>query len=170
VKREWIVSDAGVDRSVTVDGPLADGRFRVTLDGASRDVDARQVRPGTWSLIIDGESFTVDLDRRRDAVAASVGASELVVKVEDALHRRLAAAAKPRERARGETLRAPIAGKVVKVLCAVGDNVAAGTSVCVLEAMKMENELVAERGGTVTVVHKQAGQAVDTGDALIELA
>jgi biotin carboxyl carrier protein len=39
----------------------------------------------------------------------------------------------------------------------------------VLEAMKMENELVSERGGTVKVVHKQAGQAVDTGDPLVEL-
>jgi acetyl-CoA/propionyl-CoA carboxylase biotin carboxyl carrier protein len=170
VKREWIVSEAGRDRSVVVDGPLADGRFRVTIDGVTRDVDARAVRPGTWSLLIEGASFTVDLDRRRDAVAASVGASELVVNVEDALHRRLATAAKPRERTRGETLRAPIAGKVVKVLCAVGDSVAPGTSVCVLEAMKMENELIAERGGTVTAVLKQAGQAVDTGDVLIELA
>ena len=71
--------------------------------------------------------------------------------------------------ARGETIRAPIAGKVVKVLVAVGDEVAPGTPVIVLEAMKMENELVAERGGTVTAVHKQAGQAVDTGDLLVEL-
>ncbi len=39
----------------------------------------------------------------------------------------------------------------------------------VLEAMKMENELVAERGGTVKSVHKQPGQAVDTGDVLVEL-
>ena len=75
----------------------------------------------------------------------------------------------PRGVARGETLRAPIAGKVVKVLVAVGDEVAAGSPVIVLEAMKMENELVAERGGKVTAVNKQAGQAVDTGDVLVEL-
>lgn len=169
MKRDWIVSETGSDHKVTVDGPLADGRFRVTNEGVTREVDAQQIRPGTWSLIIDGKSFVVDLDRRRDAVAASVGASELVVKVEDALHRRLAAAAAPRERPRGETLRAPIAGKVVKLLCAVGDSVAPGTAVIVLEAMKMENEIVTERGGTVTAVNKQAGQAVDTGDVLIEL-
>ena len=170
MRREWIVSEAGIDRTVAVDGPLADGRFLVSIDGVAREVDARLVRPGTWSLVIDGQSFTVDLDRRRDAVAASVGAGEVVMTVEDALHRRLARAAQPRERASGESLRAPIAGKVVKLLCAVGDTVAPGTAVCVLEAMKMENELVAERGGTVRAVHKQPGQAVDTGDLLIELA
>jgi acetyl-CoA/propionyl-CoA carboxylase biotin carboxyl carrier protein len=170
MKREWIVSEAGVDRSVVVDGPRADGRFQVTIDGVAREVDARLVRPGTWSLVIDDHSFTVDLDRRRNVVAASVGAGEVTMSVEDALHRRLARAAQPRDRLRGESLRAPIAGKVVKVLCAVGDTVAPGTAVCVLEAMKMENELVAERGGTVSAVHKQPGQAVDTGDLLVELA
>jgi biotin carboxyl carrier protein len=171
MKREWIVTAEGRDRTVVVEGPRPDGRFRITIDGAAHDVDGRQVRPGTWSIAIAGQSFTVDLDRRRNGVAASVGASEALLQVEDALHRRLAAAAQPRAgRGSGETIRAPIAGKVVKLLVAPGDTVAAGTAVIVLEAMKMENELVAERGGKVASVHKQAGQAVDTGDVLIELS
>jgi biotin carboxyl carrier protein len=58
---------------------------------------------------------------------------------------------------------------VVKVLVAVGDVVAPGSAVMVLEAMKMENELATERGGTVKTISKQAGQAVDTGDLLVEL-
>jgi biotin carboxyl carrier protein len=177
MKRELIVTADGRDRSVIVEGPLADGRFRVAIDGAEQLVDARAVRPGTWSLVIDGRSFLVDLDRRRaqnagsiaGSIAASVGASEVMLTVEDALHRRLAAAAGPRVLPHGESIRAPIAGKVVKVLVAVGDAVAVGTAVIVLEAMKMENELIAERGGTVHAIHKQAGQAVDTGDLLVEL-
>lgn len=172
MKRELIVTAHGLDRTVTVEGPLDDGRFRVAIDGAERLVDARSLRPGTWSLIIDGASFTVDLDPRRGGIAASVGDAEALLQVEDALHRRLAAAAAGGRgpATRGESLRAPIAGKVVKVVVAVGDQVAPGSAVIVLEAMKMENELVAERGGTVTAVHKAAGQAVDTGDLLIELA
>jgi biotin carboxyl carrier protein len=93
----------------------------------------------------------------------------VTLQVEDALHRRLASAAGARAPARGESIRAPIAGKVVKVLVAVGDPVAPGSAVIVLEAMKMENELAAERGGTVSAVHKAAGQAVDTGELLIEI-
>ena len=181
MKRELIVSADGRDRIVVVDGPLidalagSDGKFRVSIDGVERLVDARRIRPGTWSLVIgsaesiDGKSYLVDLDRRRTGVAASVGASEVTLQVEDALHRRLASAAGPRAAAKGDTIRAPIAGKVVKLLVAVGDHVGPGTAVIVLEAMKMENELVAERGGTVTAIHKQAGQAVDTGDLLIEI-
>ena len=170
MKRELIVTADGRDRAVTVEGPLDGGRFRVAIDGAERLVDARALRPGTWSLLIDGQSFIVDLDPRRAGVAASVGASEVLLHVEDALRRRLATATGTRGSAgRGESIRAPIAGKVVKVLVAPGDQVAAGTPVIVLEAMKMENELVAERGGTVKTISKQAGQAVDTGDLLIEI-
>ncbi|MDB4957331.1 MAG: biotin/lipoyl attachment protein [Myxococcales bacterium] len=169
MKRELIVTHEGQDRSITIE-PLPDGRFRVAIGDTVREVDARLLRPGTWSLILDGKSYVVDLDKRRGGIAASVGAGEALLQVEDALHRRLAAAAHPRgEKARGEKLQAPIAGKVVKVLVAIGDSVAPGTAVIVLEAMKMENELVAERGGTVSVIHKQAGQAVETGETLVEL-
>ncbi len=169
MKRDLIVTADGRDRTVAVEGPLPDGRFRVTLDGKAFEVDGRAIRSGTWSIMFGGKSYMVELDPRRAGISASVGASETMLQVEDALHRRLAAAAQPRDKARGEILRAPIAGKVVKVLVAVGDAVAPGTAVIVLEAMKMENELIAERGGTVTAVHKQAGQAVDTGDVLVEL-
>ncbi len=169
VKRDLVVTANGRDRSVSVDGPLEDGKFRISIDGNERLVDARAIRPGTWSILLDGQSFVVDLDPRRGGIAASVGASEVTLQVEDALHRRLATAAGPRAAARGETMRAPIAGKVVKLLVAVGDQVPVGMAVIVLEAMKMENELVAECGGTVTKIHKIAGQAVDTGDVLVEL-
>lgn len=170
LKRELIVTAGGQDRTVTVEGPLPDGRFRVTIDGTEREVDARSIRPGTWSLLIEGRSFVVDLDPRRTGIAASVGASEVTLVVEDALHKRLASAASAgRPTVTGETIRAPIAGKVVKVLVSSGEQVAPGTPVVVLEAMKMENEIVAERGGTVATITKSAGQAVDTGDLLIEL-
>ena len=169
MKRELIVTADGRDRTVVVDGPGQDGRFRISIDGTEHEVDGRALRPGTWSLVIAGRSYVVDLDRRRTGIAASVGAGEVLLQVEDALHRRLASAAGARPATRGEQLRAPIAGKVVKVVVAIGDQVAPGAPVIVLEAMKMENELVAERGGTVSAIHKAAGQAVDTGDLLVEI-
>ena len=97
------------------------------------------------------------------------GSAEVAMVVEDARHKRLRQAAKRGPAASGERIHAPIAGKVVKALVAVGDTVAAGQPVIVLEAMKMENELAAERGGTVHAVHKTAGQSVDTGELLVEL-
>jgi biotin carboxyl carrier protein len=174
-KRELIITVSGADgadRTVVIEGPTQAGVVSVAIDGVAREVDARELRPGTWSLVIEGRQFLVDVDRDRapGTIAASTGASEALLTVEDAMHRRLAQAAGARApKARGEAIKAPIAGKVVKVLVAVGDNVAPGTAVIVLEAMKMENELIAERGGTVSAVHKQAGQAAIVNELLLEL-
>jgi biotin carboxyl carrier protein len=172
MKRELAISVAGRETEVVVEPEPqgGDGRWRIVIDGQERLVDARLVRPGTWSILVDGRSYVIDLDPRRSGTAVTVGLTEAVAQVEDARRRRLARAA-PRGgvASRGEELRAPIAGKVVKLLCAEGDEVAAGQGVIVLEAMKMENELVAERGGKVEKIHKQAGQPVDTGDLLVTL-
>ena len=61
----------------------------------------------------------------------------------------------------------PMAGRVVKVLVAVGDAVAARQGLVIVEAMKMENELRAPRAGTVREVHAREGGSVDTGAMLV---
>ena len=58
-------------------------------------------------------------------------------------------------------------GKVVKVLVAEGDEVAAGVPVVVVEAMKMENELASTRAGVVQKVHVKPGDAVEGGARLV---
>ncbi len=61
----------------------------------------------------------------------------------------------------------PMQGTIVKVLVAVGDTVEAGQAVCVLEAMKMENNIVAERAGAVTEVKVTEGVTVGAGDVVV---
>ena len=69
----------------------------------------------------------------------------------------------------GEAIEAEMQGTILSVDVSEGDEVAAGDVVCVLEAMKMENDVVAERGGTVASVHVAEGDSVDMGDALVVL-
>ena len=57
-------------------------------------------------------------------------------------------------------------GTIVKVLISAGDTVEAGQAVCVLEAMKMENQVAAEKSGTVAEVRVSSGSSVGTGDIL----
>jgi acetyl-CoA/propionyl-CoA carboxylase, biotin carboxylase, biotin carboxyl carrier protein len=68
------------------------------------------------------------------------------------------------------TVAVPMQGTIVKVTVAVGDEVELGQTVCVLEAMKMENNVVSEKAGTVKEVKVAAGDAVGPGDvvAIIE--
>ena len=68
--------------------------------------------------------------------------------------------------AEGETVTAEMQGTILSVNAGEGDEVAAGDVLCVLEAMKMENDIVAEFGGTVTQVPIEEGQSVDMGDVL----
>ncbi|MGH8906804.1 MAG: acetyl-CoA carboxylase biotin carboxylase subunit [Egibacteraceae bacterium] len=70
----------------------------------------------------------------------------------------------------GETLVAEMQGTIVKTAVQVGDAVAAGDLVVVLEAMKMENHVRAPRDGAVTALHVQAGDIVGAGDALATIA
>lgn len=64
---------------------------------------------------------------------------------------------------------APMPGNVLDVLVKVGDTVSAGQTVVILEAMKMENEIVAEVAGTVTAVSCKNGDVVDTGAVLVSV-
>ncbi|HEX2048231.1 MAG TPA: acetyl-CoA carboxylase biotin carboxylase subunit [Acidimicrobiales bacterium] len=61
---------------------------------------------------------------------------------------------------------APMQGTIIEVLVAVGDTVEVGQGLCVLEAMKMENEVAAEGAGTVSEVHVSPGDNVGAGDVL----
>ncbi|TVM07543.1 MAG: oxaloacetate decarboxylase subunit alpha [Halomonas sp.] len=69
----------------------------------------------------------------------------------------------------GEAINAPLAGNIFKVNVRPGDVVAAGDVVIILEAMKMETEVRASSGGTVSAVKVSEGDSVSVGDALIEL-
>jgi acetyl-CoA/propionyl-CoA carboxylase, biotin carboxylase, biotin carboxyl carrier protein len=66
----------------------------------------------------------------------------------------------------GETLAAPMQGTIVKVLVKQGQTVAAGDAVCVLEAMKMENSILAHAPGTVEELKVEAGQSVEAGTTI----
>ena len=69
--------------------------------------------------------------------------------------------------AEGERVTAEMQGTILSVEVGEGDEIEAGDVLCVLEAMKMENDVVAERGGTVTEVAIEEGQSVDMGDVLV---
>ena len=78
-----------------------------------------------------------------------------------------APAAAPVVTGAGEPVAAPMPGTIVKVNVTAGQAVKAGDVLCVLEAMKMENDITAPKDGTVTQVVAAKGASVSTGDALI---
>ena len=72
--------------------------------------------------------------------------------------------------AAGEAVKSPMPGNILKILVSQGQQVKEGDVVVVLEAMKMENEVVATKSGTVAQVAVTKGQVVETGTPLVVIA
>ena len=80
-----------------------------------------------------------------------------------------APAAAPSVTGDGECVASPMPGNILKVLVAAGQTVKEGDILVILEAMKMENEIVAPKNGTVTQVLVEKGATVDTDAPLVFL-
>ena len=64
---------------------------------------------------------------------------------------------------------APMPGKILEILCNVGDQVETGQTLIVMEAMKMEHRIAANGPGTIAEIHYDIGDQVDSGAALIDI-
>ena len=149
------------------------GAVRVVVGETERVLDLRRVEGGPWSVIDPktGRAWLVDLEPGKDGdLVATIGGIAAAIKLVDPRLEQLAAVA---QRAKGpagpEDVRAPMPGKVVKVLVKTGDKVAAGQPLLVIEAMKMENELRTPREGIVGAVKAVEGKPVELGETLLTL-
>jgi biotin carboxyl carrier protein len=143
-----------------------DGVWQVVVDGRAREVDVHRLPSGAYSLLVGTRAHLVEVDGRSPELTVHLGDGPIGVRLMDD-RQRLAALSSSRRAASGPAeLRAPMPGRVVKVLLAPGAPVAAGQGVVVVEAMKMENELRAPRPGTLAAVAVREGQAVEAGQVL----
>jgi biotin carboxyl carrier protein len=159
----------GTTFTIEVD-ELPNGGLRILVDGHPVDVDARLPQCGAGSLLLDGVAYLVDLGEDRSGeISVVVDGDAFRVQIENPARRRSTGGAGARDRA-GQRLVAPMPGKVVAVLVAVGQAVEPGSGLVVLEAMKMENEFRATTKGVVSEIHVAVGQAVSAGDLLVLIA
>jgi biotin carboxyl carrier protein len=154
-------------RTHTVDVTQENGCYRVTLGDQVWEVDARLTAHGLYSLLIDGVSHVADVDDRAGECVIEVGGETYSIQVEEHTRYIIRTRGGAAGGAGGQTLKAPLPGKITHVAVHAGDAVTAGQSLLVIEAMKMENELKAAAAGTVREVRVSAGQAVNAGDVLI---
>jgi biotin carboxyl carrier protein len=153
------------DRMHTVEVTREGPRFTVVVDGASQELDlvfsdtshdvvlvnnacydvVSVAQPGGYHVNVFNRFFDVEIHdpRKRAAVTGELDAS----------------GEKP--------VRASMPGRIVKVMVEDGQEVAAGTGLVILEAMKMQNELRSPRAGRVRQLQARAGQTVEAGQLLL---
>ena len=143
-------------------------RYRVTVDGVEHIVDARVLRPGSLSLLIDQRSVTCEVWSDGDRHRVDLAGRAIDVTLVDTLsHGDVQVVG---EEAGGpQEIRAMMPGKIVTVLVGLGDSVEKGQGVLVVEAMKMENEVKAAARGVVREILVKPGQTVESGELLARI-
>jgi biotin carboxyl carrier protein len=170
----------GRARTVSVERTDRGGRFRVTVDGERHLLDV--ARAGEFGLAVlagvpccvDNRSEKVTVARSRDLyITPGASRGEFLVNLEGRTIGVMVNGRRTRHRAEGTahghgeiSIVAPMPGRVVRVLVRTGDAVTARQGVVVVEAMKMENELRAPRGGRVKEVSVTPGTSVEAGRIL----
>lgn len=139
--------------------------LQVTVGARVYTVAASQAGPGVLRLDIDGRRTVayVVADGTRRYVA--VDGETWIVEEAERERRRAGASHMP-----GGALTATMPGQVLDVAVAQGDVVERGATLVVLEAMKMELRIQAPRAGRIGSIHCRAGQVVERGQVLVEMA
>jgi acetyl-CoA/propionyl-CoA carboxylase biotin carboxyl carrier protein len=166
---------AGEHTTDYLDEHLDPARIESAVDRWGPDVvdeagggDDQATRERSFTVEVDGKRFAVDLTERDpplDPASLDVEAGDS----EDSSKQRSSAGSDDggAVAAEGEEVHAEMQGTILEVTVSEGETVEAGDVLCVLEAMKMENDVVASRGGSVTSVAVSEGDSVDMGDLLV---
>lgn len=125
---------------------------------------------GLYSLLVDNRSYQLYIERAAEGYRVLIWRHRFPVRVLTEREWRLQKVA-PKQSAQSGvlTISAPMPGLVKAVIAVEGDRVDVGARLVVLEAMKMENDIVAPRAGLVSRVHVQPGTIVDGGKPLVTL-
>ena len=117
-----------------------------------------------YNITVNGVAYSVSVEETA-AGAAPVAAAPVAAPVAP----KAAPAAAPKAAAGAVTVKAPMPGNILDVKVAAGASVKAGDVLVILEAMKMENEIVAPQDGTVATINVAVGDSVEPGATLATL-
>ena len=128
-------------------------KYKITLNGRTYEVEVEA-----------GKAMLLD---EYEAIVPTAAPAPAAAPVAAAPAAAPAAPAAPAVTGAGEAVNAPMPGNILKVNVTAGQAVKEGDVLCILEAMKMENEIMAPKSGTVTQVLVSKGSTVDTGAPLV---
>jgi biotin carboxyl carrier protein len=136
------------------------------VDDQEIEVDAALTARDVMSVLVGNKAYEIKRERSlRGDLHLVIGSARYAVDVQDPRSLRTRRATGGAE-AGPQKITAPMPGKIVRVIVAVGDEVKAGHGVIVMEAMKMQNELKSPKDGKVQKIFTSEGSTVNPGDTL----
>ncbi len=131
-------------------------KYRITVEGKAYEVEVEDIGQGA------PVQLSSPVPVATPAPAASAPAAPAITPAAPAPVKASAVT--------GEALRAPMPGTILSVVVKAGQNVRKGEVMLILEAMKMENEIVAHHDGVIAEVYVQKGSVVNAGDPLVSFS
>ena len=134
--------------------------YKYTINGNKYEVVISDITENIATLTVNGEEYTVEMEKQ----AAPEKPKPVVRQASESSE---GGEAKSAGSASGTAVKAPLPGVITEICVAEGQEVQAGETVVVLEAMKMANALQAEKAGKVTAIVVKVGQSVMEDEALV---
>lgn len=143
--------------------------YKFKINGNDYNVAINSTNGNLADVTVNGVSYRVEMENAMPAAPVQAAPVAAPVATPAAAPVQAAApAAKPA--GEGKPVTSPLPGVIIEVSVKEGDTVAAGQKVAVLEAMKMENEIQADRAGVVTKINVSKGDSVLEGAAIVTIA
>jgi biotin carboxyl carrier protein len=135
-------------------------KFKFTINGNKYDVEITDIEENVAKLEVNGTQYEVELHEEvKKTKTPTIVRSAVQNKKE----------IEKNESKAGSKIKAPLPGTILKVNVKVGDEVKKGDVLMVMEAMKMENNVLAETGGTIKALEVKEGDSCLQGDTLVEI-
>jgi len=142
--------------------------FKIKINGNEYNININNVEGNVANVEVNGMPYNVEVEGALSNPAARAKVKSAVAKQSPAkLAAPVVAISKPAASAGSGAIKSPLPGVIIEVNVKVGDEVKSGQKVLVLEAMKMENNINADRDGKVIEIKANKGDSVLEGDDLI---
>ena len=141
--------------------------YKYKINGNEYNVAVEELEGNKANVTVNGKSYEVELDRPAKPAVSKPVARPAAAPA--AAAPAAAPAPKAAPAAGGAGIKAPLPGVILDIKVKVGDTVTKGQTIAILEAMKMENNINADREGTVVSINVEKGQSIAEGTDIITL-
>ena len=141
-------------------------RFKFKINGNQYNAEVLSIEDNIAEIEINGTRYSVEVDKDMQPVKTPKLVRSIAVPSTDT-HPAVAKTSSPSAPKGGGTIKSPLPGVILDLFVKVGDTVKIGQRLLVLEAMKMENNIEADKAGKIASIAKNKGDSVMEGDVLI---
>ncbi len=145
-------------------------KFKFKIEGETFEVSVNEQDKGVAEVTVNGKPYTVEFEREDAAPSTKPIITQKGRRHNtDPTSQQITASAPKKSTGSAKSLKSPLPGSIFKIPVSIGQEVKRGDQLIIIESMKMENNILADKDGIVKAIHVQVGQSVLQGDALLDL-